>query len=133
MNYVTHFKNPEQILGDNYIRFYCGMQKHITKEKYLVTENRDEVTCLGCLDRIDNPVRALKKYGDLHVCKQHVSMRPLPYTKLYASAQRIPASDSWNFIIYNSEVMINETRTCHTTKQVASTLLELIENQIIKQ
>jgi hypothetical protein len=130
MNYVTHFIHPEQRLGKPYIQLYCGKMVHETKDKYLATDNRDEVTCNSCIDRIDNPVRALKQYGDLHICRNHISMRPLPHTKLYASAQRIPASDSWNFIIYNSEMMMNETRTCHTSKQVVSTLLELVETEI---
>jgi len=133
MNYVTHFKHPEQRFGDNYIRFYCGMQKHVTKEKYFVTENRDEVTCIGCLDRIDNPVRALKSYGDIMVCRHHISMRPLPHTKLFASAQRMPATDSWNFIVYRDDQIFSRMLTCHTTKQAVSTLLKLVEDEMLKQ
>lgn len=132
MNYVTHFRHPEQKLGEPYLRLYCGKMVHIRKDKYLVADNRDEVTCNACLDRIDNPVRALKMYGDLHICKQHISMRPLPHTKLYASAQRVILSDFWNFIIYNSDMAISETRTCHNSKQVVTALLELVENEMLK-
>lgn len=132
MNYVTHFRHPEQTIGDPYLRLYCGKMVHVTKDKYLVADNRDEVTCGTCLDRIYNPVRALKMYGDLHICKQHISMRPLPHTKLYASAQRMPSTDSWNFIVYNNEMISSRMLTCHTSNQVVTALLELIETETLK-
>lgn len=131
MNYVTHFRHPEQKLGENYIRFYCGMQKHVTKEKYFVSENRDEVTCNGCLDRIDNPIKALKVYGDLQVCKRHISMRPFPYTRIHVSAQNCN-SNTWSIIFYDDTQSHEATCQTRVLKEVARFILNFIENTMLK-
>lgn len=134
MSYVTHFLHPEQLLGEPYVRFYCGIQKHRTKEKYFVTENRDEVTCTTCLERINNTVRALRAYGDLHLFRHHISFKPLPHLKIFASAQNVPGTNNWNFILYDDKSMLEtETYICYDMKSAVKVMLQLIEYQITKQ
>ncbi|HET6558092.1 MAG TPA: hypothetical protein VFG54_12305 [Prolixibacteraceae bacterium] len=133
MNYVTHFRHPKQIMGDPYIRFYCGMQKHTKKEKYFVSENREEVTCNGCMARIDNPVKALKIYGDLHVCKRHISMRPLPYTRIHVSAQNCNSNlNTWSILLYDDSQLHQTTCQTPVLKEVARFILNFIENVMLK-
>lgn len=49
--------------GSNYIEFRCGRRVHRLKEKYLLTQNTEEVTCIKCKSYINNPLRVLRRYG----------------------------------------------------------------------
>ena len=67
MNYATHLLNPIQAWGPRYIDARCGRRVHAQKEKIVTTTNPDEVTCTKCKNFIDNPVRILRKYGNVRV------------------------------------------------------------------
>lgn len=128
MSTVTHLYAPNQP-GGNFIRMYCGRNCHI-KSDYLATENKDEVTCSKCLERIDNPIRNLKKYGSVHIGKLHLSLYPLPCYSIYAAA--INSHEKWQIVIYNKN---HETRIetgSKTVKQVARTITEIIEIEYLK-
>ena len=63
-----HLFNPAiGDMGSNYLEFRCGRRVHRTKEKYLVTQNTEEVTCIKCKSYINNPLRILRRYGRITV------------------------------------------------------------------
>lgn len=58
--------------GSNYIEFRCGRRVHRLKEKYLLTQNPEEVTCIKCRSYINNPLRVLRRYGRITVIEGFV-------------------------------------------------------------
>jgi hypothetical protein len=53
--------------GNNYIEFRCGRTVHQLKEKYLLTQDQEKVTCIKCKSYINNPLRVLRRYGRITV------------------------------------------------------------------
>ena len=68
MKQSIHLFNPViGTKGNNYIEFRCGRRVHKLKEKYLLTQNPEEVTCVKCKSYINNPLRVLRRYGRITV------------------------------------------------------------------
>jgi hypothetical protein len=68
MKESIHLFNPAiGDMGSNYLEFRCGRRVHKLKEKYLLTQNTEEVTCIKCKSYINNPLRALRRYGRITV------------------------------------------------------------------
>lgn len=132
MSQVIHLYEPDQPNEGNYIRTYCGYQKHKVKDTFLATNNKDEVTCSKCLDKIDNPIRSLRSYGNLHIGKYHLSLYPHPYHKLLVSAQSYDQVH-WDGIIYDAKTAIKVNCEANTKQQLAKIILDKIENEFLKQ
>jgi hypothetical protein len=64
MTQAIHLFNPATgNKGNNYIEFRCGRRVHKLKEKFLITQDTKEVTCIKCKNYVDNPLRILRRYG----------------------------------------------------------------------
>lgn len=132
MSKVVHLYDPDTPDDQTMIRTYCGYQKRKTEDTYLATRNKDEVTCSKCLDKIDNPIRALRSYGNLHIGKLHLSIYPHPYHTVFVSVQSYDQLH-WDGIVYNSKNAVKVNCEASTKQKLANIILDVIENGFLRK
>lgn len=63
MSQATHLIDPVKGLQGHYIHLRCGLVRHVQKEPVTFTKNTALVTCKKCISYINNPLRAIRRYG----------------------------------------------------------------------
>lgn len=66
--HLIHLLDPIRgNINDQFIEMRCGMSTGIRFGAQKYTTNPEEVTCQRCRNRIENPLMALRKYGQVRV------------------------------------------------------------------
>lgn len=131
MNYVTHFPNPEQQAG-NYIQFYCGLHRHISKDKYIVSKNPEDITCIKCKKYLNNPFRALRKYGAIKVYgDQALTLNGTLGNHIDITAMKQPDSALWSIIAkIGDEIIWKANYITFNIKELAFMILSKLETEL---